>query len=250
MRIVAWNIRAGGGVRATAIAAQLLRWRADVVALSEFRGTPPSLRIAEALSDAGLAHQLHTINPRVPAENRLLLASRWPIEQLSLAGAPLRSGKWIGARVRAPQPFATIAVHVPNRVTGKKWPFHAVTLRVTRRWSNGPAILCGDTNTGRIGIDEDAGAVGFNLREDRWMTALGEAGWHDAFRRLHGDRREWTWYSPNAGTGYRLDQAFVNEGMIDRLRSAEHVWGSDGSNGRRDALSDHAALIIDFDRDA
>ncbi len=133
MRIVAWNIRAGGGVRATAIAEQRLRWRADVVALSEFRGTPPSLRIAEALSDAGLAHQLHSINPRVPAENRLLLASRWRIETLALAGAPSRSGKWIAARVHAPQPFATIAVPVPNRVTGKKWPIHAGTLRAISR---------------------------------------------------------------------------------------------------------------------
>ena len=32
MRIVAWNIRAGGGVRGEAIAAQLRRWHADVVA--------------------------------------------------------------------------------------------------------------------------------------------------------------------------------------------------------------------------
>ncbi len=250
MRIVAWNIRAGGGVRATAIARQLVRWRADVVALTEFRGTAPSLRLAEALSARGLAHQSHSINVRTPAENRLLLASRWPIEQFSLVGAPLRSGKWIGARVRAPQPFITIAVHVPNRATGRKWPFHAATLRVARTWSNGPALICGDTNTGRIGIDEDKGASGFNSREDRWMTTLEDAGWHDAFRRLHGDRREWTWYSPNAGTGYRLDQAFVNEAMIDRLRAVRHVWGMDGNDARRDGLSDHAALIVDFDQDA
>jgi exodeoxyribonuclease III len=247
MRIVAWNIRAGGGVRATAIARQLIRWRADVVALSEFRGTPASLAIAKALADGGLANQVHSINHRAPADNRLLLASRWPIEPLSIARSPARSGKWIAARVVAPLPFTAIAVHVPNRVTGKKWPFHAATLRVALEWSDGPALLCGDTNTGRIGIDEDVGASGFNGREDDWMTALDGAGWHDGFRHLHGNRREWTWHSPNAGTGYRIDQAFVNHAMIDRLRGVEHVWGSDGSNARRDALSDHAALIVDFD---
>ncbi|MFN0303727.1 MAG: endonuclease/exonuclease/phosphatase family protein [Burkholderiales bacterium] len=250
MRIVAWNIRAGGGVRATVIAEQLMRWHADVVALTEFRGTAPSLQLAEALSDGGLAQQSHSINIRAPTENRLLLASRWPIEPLSLAGAPSRSGKWIAARVCAPQPFTAIAIHVPNRATGRKWPFHAATLRVARTWSTGPALLCGDTNTGRIGIDEDTGAAGFNLREDCWMTALEDTGWHDAFRRLHGDRREWTWHSPNAGTGYRLDQAFVNTAMVDRLRAVEHVWGKDDNDARRDALSDHAALIVDFDGDA
>ena len=45
MRVVAWNIRAGGGVRADAIARQLARWQADIVALSEFRATPPSARL-------------------------------------------------------------------------------------------------------------------------------------------------------------------------------------------------------------
>ena len=45
MRVVAWNIRAGGGARADAIARQLARWQADVVALSEFRATPPSARL-------------------------------------------------------------------------------------------------------------------------------------------------------------------------------------------------------------
>ncbi len=249
MRIVAWNIRAGGGVRAAAIAAQLLQWRADAVALSEFRGTPASLRIAETLADGGLSNQLHSINYRAPADNRLLIAARWPIEPLSIIGAPARSGKWIAARVHSPRPFTTIAVHVPNRVSGKKWPFHAATLRVARAWSDGPALLCGDTNTGRIGIDEDVGASGFNRREDDWMTALDDAGWHDGFRHLHGNQREWTWHSPNAGTGYRIDQAFVNRTMIGHLHAARHVWGTNGMHARRDAMSDHAALIVDFDWD-
>ncbi len=249
MRVIAWNIRAGGGVRAVAIAEQLLQWRADVVALSEFRGTPASLSIATMLAEAGLSYQLHTINRRAPADNRLLIAARWPIATLPIARAPVRSGKWLAARVDAPQPFSVIAVHVPNRVTGKKWPFHAATLRVTRAWSDGPALLCGDTNTGRIGIDEDLGAAGFNAREDRWMGALHNAGWRDAFRHLHGDRREWTWHSPNAGTGYRIDQAFANDAMIKQLTSIHHAWGTDPRSTRRDAMSDHAALIIDFDRD-
>ena len=47
-----------------------------------------------------------------------------------------------------------------------------------------------------------------------------------------------------------LDQAFVNRAMIDRLRAVKHVWGMDNNDARRDALSDHAALIVDFDRGA
>ncbi|MGH7335486.1 MAG: endonuclease/exonuclease/phosphatase family protein, partial [Candidatus Rokuibacteriota bacterium] len=60
VRIVAWNIRAGGGQRAEAIARQLRRWVPDVVALSEFRGTAASGIVAAALADDGLGHQLNT----------------------------------------------------------------------------------------------------------------------------------------------------------------------------------------------
>jgi hypothetical protein len=79
MRIVAWNIRAGGGRRGDALAAQLRLWKPDVAALCEFRATPPSLVLAHALADLGLRHQLTTADPAAPSVNRLLVASRWPL---------------------------------------------------------------------------------------------------------------------------------------------------------------------------
>ena len=57
MRVIGWNIRAGGGSRAAALADQLGRWAPDVVALCEFRGTPPSAALARALHAQGLRHQ-------------------------------------------------------------------------------------------------------------------------------------------------------------------------------------------------
>ena len=64
MRVVAWNIRAGGGIRADAIARQIARWQPDVAVLSEFRATPPSVRLAGRLAASGLTHQLATCDPR------------------------------------------------------------------------------------------------------------------------------------------------------------------------------------------
>lgn len=245
-RLVAWNIRAGGGQRADAIARQLLRWRADVVALCEFRASAPSQALATSLRDGGLTHHAHTTSALEPSANRLLIAARWPIEPLQLSGAPEQGGRWLAARIVAPRPFTLIAVHVPNRVSGHKWPFHDAALHVVRGWAGGPALLVGDTNTGRIGIDEAPGAAGFIAREDAWMQALDTAGWRDAFRHRHGARRSWTWYSPNAGNGYRLDQAFINAALIDRLVGVRHAWGRTRAQVRRDALSDHAALIVDL----
>ncbi len=57
MRVVFWNIRAGGGGRAAAIARQIGAWEADAVALAEFRGTPPSGALARDLARLGLPYQ-------------------------------------------------------------------------------------------------------------------------------------------------------------------------------------------------
>jgi exonuclease III len=244
IRIVGWNIRAGGGTRIEAIAAQLRAWAPDVAVLSEFRGTPPSFRLADWLREQGLEHQISTAERRSPAANRLLVASRWPLRRIGLRRAPLEPGKWILARVCCDRLFTVGAMHVPNYVSGRKLPFHNAVLDVVRRWRGGPAMLIGDTNSGWIGLDEEAPV--FGPREDGWMTALNRR-WRDAFRHLHGEQRTYTWYSPNGRNGFRIDQAFLNRRLLPRLTDARYEWAMVEGNPRRDAISDHAALIIDLE---
>src|SRR5258705_352020 len=63
MRVVFWNIRAGGGVRAAAIARQIAAWEADAVALAEFRGTSPSGELAPPRR-GGRTHEPRRGRPR------------------------------------------------------------------------------------------------------------------------------------------------------------------------------------------
>lgn len=244
MRVVSWNIRAGGGVRAEAISRQLALWQADIIALSEFRATPPSQSIALALHDIGLVYQRSTASRQLPARNALLLASRWPLRQLRLARAPDNPQRWLHVNVAAPQPFALMAVHIPNRSTGLKYPFMASVSELVRHWRGPQAMIIGDTNSGRIGIDEESSA--FNQIEDQWLLQL-DKQWRDGFRLLHGNTPEYTWYSPNGRNGFRLDQAFVHPLLCQRLRSVSHRWGGYNGEGRLEQLSDHAALVVDFD---
>ncbi len=244
MRIVAWNIRAGGGHRVDAIARQLARWAPDIVALSEFRATAPSLALAAALAAGGLGHQRTTADPARPGTNALVVAARWPLRPVRLRAGPFEPGRWLVSAVDAPLPLVLGAMHVPNRAGGRKYPFLDAVLACARRWRLGPALLVGDTNSGRRGIDEEVPA--FNAREEAWIDALAGGGWLDAFRHLRADARAYTWYSPNGRNGFRIDQAFVNAGLLARLEDAAYVWGGALRHGRRDTLSDHAALLIDL----
>jgi exonuclease III len=244
VRIVAWNIRAGGGVRIGPIARQLERWAPDVVALSEFRATPPSRDLAAALAARGLVHQLTTASPRSPGVNALLVAARWPLVRVRVGAAPAEPGRWLAARVEAPLPLVIGAMHVPNRVSGRKYPFLDAVLACARRWRRGPALFVGDTNSGRRGIDEESPA--FSVREEGWIDGLAGCGWLDAFRHLRAAERAYTWYSPNGRNGFRIDQAFVNAPLLAHLKDAAYVWGGPWRGRRRDAVSDHAALLVDL----
>lgn len=253
MRIVAWNIRAGGGRRVESIRDQIVDWDPDLVVLSEFRATPPSAWLADALRANGWRFQRSTARVDDASRTSLLIAGRQPVRRAGLRAPTPDDDRWLGLRALGPPstelssgwgPLSIGAMHVPNRVSGRKGEFLDAALAVARRWRPGPALLVGDTNSGRCGIDEESPA--FDRREERWIDDLARAGWVDAFRALHSDRREYTWYSPNGGNGFRLNYGFCNPALRRRLRAARHVWGSDGGP-RRDALSDHAALLLDFD---
>lgn len=241
LRIAFWNIMAGGGKRAEAITEQIKMWRPDVVALSEFRATPPSQSIATDLSETGLTHQLTTADKTHQARNALLLASRYPLQTVRLRKSPQPPHRWLLALVGADNPFHIGVMHIPNMHTGFKVPYHESVLALIRRWRYGAGLLIGDTNSGLPDIDEEAPA--FTSKEAAFMNGMDAAGWPDMFRVLYGDERAYTWYSPNGKNGFRLDQAFVNRQLMGQVTAFQYVWGE--AEGHRQ-LSDHAAILLDM----
>lgn len=246
MRIVAWNICAGGGRRQAAIAHQIALWQADIVALMEFRATPPSQRLAADLHHLGLTHQLTTADTDQPARNALLLASRYPLTLLPVAVAVADPHRCLLAQVSSACPFALLVMHIPNYVSRRKGPFLASVLALAQGWGLEPGLFIGDTNSGLPDLDEEVPV--FTRLEQTWMNAMGGSGWADAFRRLHGETRAYTWYSPNGRNGFRLDQAFVNPALWPAVVSMRYDWGRErGPDDRGYPLSDHAAILLDLD---
>ena len=247
MRIISWNIRAGGGKRAGEILAQLLEWQPDIIGLSEFRGTAASQQLAAELAKAGYGYQLMSVNRELPPKNALLLASQYPLEAITLPVMPENPERWILARIACQPPLIVGLMHVPNYTTPTlKYPFLEAVLEMVDGWDSGPALLMGDMNCGKRGIDEEKPLPATFWREHDFIVGMEERGWLDAFRHLHGDRREYTWYS-HKNNGFRLDYAFGSPHLAQAIVGARHVWGYDPSRPeRRDALSDHAALIVDL----
>ena len=85
----------------------------------------------------------------------------------------------------------------------------------------------------------------FNTATALWLDTLASLGWRDAFRLHNAKERFYTWYSPNGGNGFRLDQAFVNPQLRPRLRDVRYDWGRRAGRPARQ-LSDHAALLVDL----
>ncbi len=246
-RIVSWNIRAGGGKRIEGILSQLMAWQPQVIGLSEFRGTPASQWLAEQLAAAGFEHQISHVNSEFPAKNALLLASRYPLKAIRKARMPSLHERWILAQIES-QPSLTLGLmHIPNYTHPKlKYPFMDSINRLIKAWNLGPGLVIGDSNCGKRGIDEAPESKVFFKREDQWMHDIEGHGWFDCFRHLHGARREYSWFS-HRNNGFRLDQAFCSPDVTDALCKVEYVWGVDPLKpNRRDSLSDHAAMIVDF----
>lgn len=245
-RLLAWNLRHGGGSqRMPEIALRLLEHRPDVVILTEFRRTTGG-QIAGVLADHGLLHQ-HSTEP--PAgRNGVLVASRDAMdvgaELVGTAVTSVACGPRAGlnrklADVTLPGlGLALAAVHIPcdGRGLGREAAFQAV-VSLARRRRQEPFVLMGDFNAGRHRLDEE----GATFTCTRCLGQLAAMGYRDAWRDRNADGREFSWYS-HEGAGFRIDHAFVSAPAAPRVRGC---WYS--HKERRRGLSDHSALVLDLE---
>jgi exonuclease III len=107
--------------------------------------------------------------------------------------------------------------------------------------ANEQHLIVGDFNTGRHCIDEKGRT--FSCADQ--FEALAASGWCDAWRHIHHDEREYTWFSRLSGgvqgNGFRLDHAFVTRPLLTRVQDCRY------SHAEREAqVSDHSILILDI----
>ena len=252
-KILTWNLRHGGGSRRMPeITLTLLEHAADVVVLTEWRkGTGG--QISGVLADHGLRFQHSTEPPK--GSNGVLVASRCPVsvrEEMTtglfgLAGSggsggglathkKARNRRMIEAEV--PELGMTVVVvHVPpdGPGTGREAVFQAA-VGAARIRRNEAVVLIGDLNAGRHFLDE----AGATFTCTRLMGELAAMGYVDAWRAVHAEKREFSWFS-HEGEGFRIDHAIVSERLKCRVKAC---WYSHSE--REKNLSDHSVLVLDL----
>jgi exonuclease III len=259
-RLITWNVAR----RVEALAAQAAavgEREPDVLALQEVTArTLPLWRAACGV--LGLGHVACTLDsadparaPAGPRRTGVLLAARAPLEALpGLLPVPWPETA-LAARVDG---IELHCVHVPNAANGEIKPRTLAAVRAGLAGRDGPRVLCGDLNTPRRETPD--GTVWSFARDGRgrlraeragfWdeselgvVPGLGELGFADAFRALHGySEREpsWVWRRISGhGGGWRLDHVFCSAELRPVASAYHHEWRDAG-------LSDHSALEADI----
>ena len=230
MRLLAWNIRQGGGSRLTAIAEALARHEADVLVLSEYRGGDSALRLREALVRLGYPHVTTPLPP--PGKVGVLIAARRRFRAHATLNDTL------------PEPYRLVqveigklslcGVYMPNLLA--KVPYwEAVVAGLATRLDD-HALAIGDFNTCRAYVDEP-GAIDATAH---FMDKIEAIGFCDLWRRRYPEGREFSWYSTR-GNGFRIDHAFLSPALAAQAGAVRY-----SHDERLAGLSDHSPLILDL----
>jgi len=230
LRLLAWNIRQGGGARLAAIAEALARHEAEILVISEYRGGDSANRLRAALAALGYRHQTGLAPP--PGKNGVLIAARRPLREHGAVSAGL------------PEPYRMVRVEIaglflcgiymPNLLA--KVPYWEALIAALAAETRGAALAIGDFNTCRAYVDEP-GAIDPCAH---FMDKVEAIGFCDLWRRRYPEGREFSWYSTR-GNGFRIDHAFLSAALAAQAGVVRY-----SHDERLAGLSDHSPLILDL----
>jgi exodeoxyribonuclease-3 len=229
MRLLAWNIRQGGGSRLARIADALARHEADILVLSEYRGGEAAGRLRAAL--ALLGYRYATAIDPPPGRSGVLIAARCAFRDHGPVGFGLPEPyRMVGVEFPA---FRLVGIYMPNLLAKiPYWETLIATLGATGRH----ALAVGDFNTCRPYLDE-AGAID---KCAHYMDRIAEIGFCDLWRHRNPERREYSWFSTR-GNGFRIDHAFLSDALAARTSAIRYSHAE-----RLAGISDHSPLILDL----
>ncbi len=190
------------------------------------------LRIAEHLRSPHLSHRFIAATLTLPVTR--------PDE--TARGTPTRQPAGVMGAVQ----IGLVGMYVPSRGPRQrrnvdKRAFQAAVTDLLPELTAGfdqsiPLVVAGDLNV--IEPGHVPAHTNFGAWEYDFYRTFADAGLTDAYRHLHPDDVEHSWYGRRSGAGYRFDHLFCSRPHLPALRECRY-----DHEPRHQGLSDHAALI-------
>lgn len=242
MRLISWNIRGGSRPRLVDAVSAL---GPDVAVLVDCRASHVARIVAKAAA-AGYTHHIASCTDYTG----ILMLSAHPLTHGEIDQAPIRH-RWLHAvsdhwGLEIAAMYGPLPETIRDEPTMKEfwsWLVPACDLIVDRR-----AVLCGDFNTGISGVD---GPAGYRFSCVSQFRDLIQRGWRDAYREVHPEGEEHSWW--NKERGFRIDHCLLSRDhpAPGRVAYTQEIAGirlgrSPADSAKTSAISDHAALVLDF----
>ena len=211
-RIVALNIRHGGGRQVEQLATRLLGYDAEVLVLTEFRDNASGQALRTHLERRGGYTVAHATDlPRTI--NTVAIATR----QHAGRPRPFKDGPDTPNLWCADVGSVTVCgVYLP--LGAAKATYWQTLIEQGRR--NGVDLIIGDFNRAYADLDRDPRSVDRCVDPD-WPVHLMDSGYVDVWRVTHPGVREYSWFSPRANNGFRIDHAYATPAVADSVIACE-----------------------------
>lgn len=230
MKIMTFNIRAGGGERCGRIIESIQKHDPDTVVLTEFRENKNAHYLRGSLYSLG--YRSSAAASVEVKTNTVFIASR---QSFVASAFPMELGNHSHRALLAE--FSDISVMgVYFAQKKEKARLFDFLNRDGKTLMKENGVVIGDFNTGKYYLDEAQKT--FDCADQ--FEALEKNGFIDSWRSRNLSKKEFSWFS-NAGNGFRIDHAFSTSLLDDKIADVFY------SHEEREAgISDHSALIVDF----
>jgi len=226
LSILSWNIQQGGGTRHLKILRAIEKEKPHILVLSEYRNNKNGEIFKKALSKLGYKHQI--IPETSKQRNAVLLASK-----IEFVGSwfPHCDPEYPHSIVKAEfDVFEIYGCYLPHKKKHVLIPF----LEQEIERSDKPSIIVGDLNVGINKVDQKG--TSFWYQDE--LHSLFDSGIKDAFRIIHGDVKEYSWYS-HQGNGYRYDHSYVEDVLKDTVIDCYYLHSY-----REQKYADHSPMVL------
>jgi len=228
---------------------------ADMLCVQETKAQEHQLAGPE-FQPAGYSVRFRDASTKMGYSGVAIYSKREPDEVRTALGWPEfdEEGRYIEARFGN---LSVVSFYIPSGSSGElrqgyKFQVMAWLAPILEEWrtSGRDYVLCGDWNIVRSALDiknwkSNQKNSGCLPAERDWFNRMcrDDGGWVDAYRALHPEGQDYTWWSNRGAArvkdvGWRIDYQIVTPSLRDRLKSCSIYTAT--------RFSDHAPFTVDY----